>query len=75
MFAPIYRKTERILCERIQEHLGYIRNKHFNQGTGEHFNFCRHKIHHLRASIKVSKPGQSLIEIRESFNIQQFDTE
>ena len=30
-------KTERTLCERMKEHLGYIRNKHFNQATVEHF--------------------------------------
>ena len=51
----------------IQEHLGYICNKHVNQATREHFNSSGHKIHHLRASIleKVSKPGRSLIEIKE----------
>ena len=44
-------KTERTLCERIQEHLGYIRIKHFNQTIGGHFNSLGHKIHHLKASI------------------------
>ena len=70
-------KTERSLCDRIQEHLGYIRNKHLHQATGEHFNLPGHRPHHLRASMleKVFKPGRKLIEIRESFYIQQFETE
>ena len=64
-------KTERSLCDRIQEHLGYIRNKHLHQ------NLSGHGPHHLRASVleKVFKPGRNLIEIRESFYIQQFETE
>ena len=70
-------KTERTLCERIREHLGYIRNKQLNQATGEHFNLPGHKIHHLKATVleKVFKPGRTLIEIRESYFIQQFETE
>ena len=68
-------KTERTLCEGVQEYLGYIRNKHFNQASGEHFNSHGHKIYHLIASILDRKPGRSLIEIRESFYIQQFETE
>ena len=43
-------QTDRTLQERIQEHLGYIRNEKLNQATGEHFNLDGHFIHDMRIS-------------------------
>ena len=70
-------KTERTLCERIREHLGYVRNKQIHQTTGDHFNQPGHRLHHLKVAVleRVFKPGRTLIEIRESLYIQTFETE
>ena len=35
-------QTTRSLDERVREHIGYIRNLHTNQPTGEHFNLPGH---------------------------------
>ena len=37
-------ETERTLKERVGEHKNYIRQKHLNQPTGEHFNQPGHSI-------------------------------
>ena len=40
-------ETERTLKERVGEHKNYIRQKHLNQPTGEHFNQPGHSIDNL----------------------------
>jgi hypothetical protein len=69
-------KTERTLDERIREHVGYVRNKHLQQPTGEHFNLPGHQVHHLRASVleKVFVKNRKFIETRESLFIRDFQT-
>ena len=70
-------QTDRTLQERIQEHLGYIRNEKLNQATGEHFNLDGHFIHDMRISVieKLHKTDRATREIRESMYIQSFHSE
>ena len=70
-------QSERSLQERIQEHLGYIRNEKLNQATGHHFNLDGHFIHDFRVTIleKVHKTDRATREIRESMHIQNFHSE
>ena len=70
-------QSERTLQERVQEHLGYIRNEKCNQPTGHHFNQDLHFIHDFRVSIieKVHKTDRATREVRESMYIQSFHTE
>ena len=61
----------------MREHIGYIRNLHTNQPTGEHFNLPGHELYHLKVSVleKVWDHGRSLLEVRESKYIRDFMTE
>ena len=70
------RQTTKSLNERVREHIGYIRNLHTNQPTGEHFNLPRHELYHLIVSIleKVKDLGRSVLEVRESNYIRNFMT-
>ena len=70
-------QTDRTLQERIQEHLGYIRNEKLNKATGEHFNLDGHFIHDMRISVikKLHKTDRATREIRESMYIQSFHSE
>ena len=54
--------------ERVREHIGYIRNLHINQPTGEHFNIPGHELYNLKVSVleKVWNLRRSLLEVRES---------
>ena len=63
--------------ERVREHIGYIRNLHTNQPTGEHFNIPGHELYHLKVSVleKVWNLRRSLLEVRESKYIRDFMTE
>ena len=69
--------TTRSLNERVREHIGYIRNLHTNQPTGEHFNLSGHELYHLKVRVleKVWDHGRSLLEVRESKYIRDFMTE
>ena len=60
-------QSERTLKERIQEHLGYIRNEKIDKATGEHFNSDGHFIHDLRVSVieKLHKTDRATREVRE----------
>ena len=66
--------TERELKERIQEHLGYIRNGKINQATGDHFNLDGHFIFDMKVTVieKLHKTDRATREIRESMYIQDF---
>ena len=69
--------TTRSLDERVREHIGYIRNLHTNQSTGEHFDLSGYELYHLKVSVleKVWDHGRSLLEVRESKYIRAFMTE
>ena len=68
--------TTRSLDERVREHIGYIRNLHTNQPTGEHFNLPRHELYHLKVGVleKVWDLERSLLEVRETKHIRDFMT-
>ena len=70
-------QTDRTLKERIQEHLGYIRNEKLNQATGEHFNLDGHFIYDMKVKVieKVHKTDRATREIRESMFIADFKSE
>ena len=70
-------QTERELKERIQEHLGYIRNSKLNQATGEHFNLDGHFIFDMKVTVieKLHKTDRATREIRESMYIKDFHSE
>ena len=57
----------------MREHIGYIRNLHINQPSGEHFNLPGH----LKVSVveKVWDLGRILLKVRESKHIRDFMTE
>ena len=44
-------ETFRSLQERFSEHLGYVKNKHLNKVTGEHFNTKGHNHSDMKISI------------------------
>ena len=43
-------ETKRCLSKRIQDHRGYIKKKHLNQVTGEHFNLPGHSVADLEVT-------------------------
>ena len=55
-------QTTRSLDERVREHIGYIRNLHTNQPTGEHFNLHGHELYYLKVSVLQHK-NQNIIII------------
>ena len=40
--------TQQEFCERMYQHIGYVRNKQLNKTTGEHFNLPGHFIHNRK---------------------------
>ena len=69
-------QSGRTLSKRFKEHLGYARNK-TKDPTGQHFNLPGHNISHMEISIleKVYSQSRAVREARESFYIQEFQTE
>ena len=55
----------------IREHIGFIKNLHTNQLTGEHFNHPGH----VSVLEKVWDHGRSSLEVQESKYIRDFMTE
>ena len=67
-------QTTRSLDERVREHIGYIRNLHRNQPTGEHFNLPGHLK--VRVLEQVWDIGRNLLEVYENLNtLEIFMTE
>ena len=69
-------ETERTLKERVGEHKTYIRQKHLNQPTGEHFNQPDHSTDNFTVTIieKVKQSEQLYRKEREKYLINKFDT-
>ena len=69
-------ETERTLRERVGEHKTYIRQKHLNQLTGEHFNQPGHSIDNFSVTIieKVKQSAKLYRKEREKYLINKFDT-
>jgi len=61
----------------MREHIGYIRNLHSKQPTGEHFNLPGHELYCLKVSVleKVWDLGRRLFEVPEAKYIRDFMTE
>ena len=51
-------ETDREIKKRINEHLGYIRNKDLDKATGEHFNLPGHSESHLMFTIIEQSKSQ-----------------
>ena len=68
-------ETARRLCDRFQEHRGYVTQRVLSQPTGEHFNSKGHSIADLTVQgiehIKSSDPF--IRKTREAFWIQKYD--
>ena len=69
-------ETERSMKERMGEHKTYIRKKHLNHPTGEHFNRPGHSIDNITITIleKVKVNDTQYRKEREKYLIKKFDT-
>ena len=69
-------ETSRSLQERFSEHLGYVKNKHLNKVTGEHFNLKGHNHSDMKISImeKLHSNSDQYRKQREKMFITKFNT-
>ena len=69
-------ETNRALQYRFSEHLGYVRNKHVNKVTGEHFNSRGHSQSDMKISIveKIYSNSDQFRKQRERMFISKFNT-
>ena len=69
-------ETSRSLQERFSEHLGYVKNKHLNKVTGEHFNTKGHNHSDMKISIieKLHSNSDQYRKQREKMFISKFNT-
>ena len=69
-------ESNRSLQHRFSEHLGYVRNKHVNKVTGEHFNLRGHSQSDMQISIieKIYSNSDQFRKQRERMFICKFNT-
>ena len=69
-------ETHRTLQDRFSEHLGYVKNKHLNKATGEHFNSKGHKQSDMKITIKekIHSNSHQYRKQREKMYITRFNT-
>ena len=69
-------ETGRPLKTRLADHCGYVRNFHFEQATGGHFNQPGHSLAHLKITIleQVKVNDSEYRKEREHFFINKFNT-
>ena len=69
-------ETSRTLQERFSEHLGYVKNKQLNKGTGAHFNLKGHNQSDMNISIleKEHNLSDQFRKQREKLFIAKFNT-
>ena len=69
-------ETFRSLQERFSEHLGYVKNKHLNKVTGEHFNLKGHNHSDMKIAImeKLHSNSDQYRKQREKMFITKFNT-
>ena len=69
-------ESHRKLKDRIQEHKGYVNNRHLNQPTGYHFNQPGHTLSDMKIVIleKVQKHDTFYRKEREKYLIRKFNT-
>ena len=67
-------ETERIFTNRIQDHIGYIKNNMLTKATGHHFNSQGHSLSNMNVTIieKVTEFDQNYRKEREHH--RKFDT-
>ena len=68
--------TSKELCERIYQHIGYVRNKILSRATGEHFNLPGHSIHNMKFTVleKVNSSDPIYAREREKLLIRKFNS-
>ena len=68
--------TQQEFCERIYQHIGYVRNKQLSKATGEHFNLPGHRIHHMKFTMleKVKSLDPLYGREQEILLIRKFNT-
>ena len=69
-------ETQRTLQERFSEHLGYVKNKHNNKVTGEHFNSKGHSQSDMDIRIVEKLHNNSILfrKEREKMYIAKFNS-
>ena len=69
-------ETHRTLQDRFSEHLGYVKNKHLNKVTGEHFNSKGHKQSDMTITVieKQHNTSNQFRKQREKMYISKFNT-
>ena len=68
--------TQQEYCERMFQHIGYVRNKETQKAKGEHFNLPGHGMHNMKFSIleKVKSSDPLYGREREKLLIRKFNT-
>ena len=69
-------ETERQLCERIKEHIGYAKNNMNNKTTGKHFNLPGHSWINMKFTVieQVKTNDRTYREEREKHFINLFNS-
>ena len=68
--------TQQELCERMIQHLGYVRNKTLSKATGQHFNLPGHSKNNMKFTIieKVRSSDPLYGREREKLHIRMFNS-
>ena len=66
--------THQELCERIYQHVGYVRSKVISRATGQHFNLPGHSMHIMKFTVleKVKSDDPLYGRKREKLMIRKF---
>ena len=68
--------TQRSFRKRVNEHIGYVKNKKISEATGEHFNLPGHS--HTDMKFTIIEQVKSLDPVyareREKLHIKKFNT-
>ena len=69
-------ESERVLKNRLAEHIGYVKSKNINQPTGEHFNLPGHTLSNMNILIleKVKNFNTNYRKEREKYLIRKLNT-
>ena len=69
-------ESEKMLSQRIQQHIGYVKSKTLSQATGFHFNLPNHSVANMSVTIleKSKKSDTYYRKEREHYLIRKFDT-
>ena len=69
-------ETERLFKDRINEHIGYVKNRNENMARGKHFNQPGHTVSDMTFTVleKVKKTDTLYRKEREKHLIQKFNT-